>query len=355
MRKSTVTSADAGASPWPDIPRPESWKRRPRLLSVVCPVFKEEAGIAAFAQRLLSVLEGLQTPYEVIFVEDDSPDGSLSALRQVHAEHPQVVKVLSLSRRFGHQASLAAGFHHSHGDVVLCMDSDLQHPPELIPRMLHHWSEGYQLVYTCRDRQCGRGVVKEALSKLFYQVLNRLSDVGFEEGTADFRLMDRAVVDALNLFQEQTLFFRGLVNWIGYRRIAVHFDAPQRFAGQSQYTFRRMLSMALDALFSFSLVPLRLSYAVGSLGMLLCLLYGMWIVTAKLLGIVDSAGFTSLALLIMFMGSLNLVCLGITAEYIGRIHRQTQNRPQYLVKEEIPLEPGQTGLGGQRSEVRDAA
>jgi dolichol-phosphate mannosyltransferase len=346
---------EAVAGGYPEVPPTASWKRLPRLLSVVCPVFKEEAGIAAFAQRLLQVLDRLQTPYEVVFVEDDSPDGSLAALRQVHANHPTVVKVLSLSRRFGHQASLAAGFHHSHGDVVLCMDSDLQHPPELIPRMLHHWSEGYQLVYTCRDRQCGRGVIKETLSKLFYQVLNRLSDVAFEEGTADFRLMDRSVVDALNLFEEQTLFFRGLVNWIGYRRIAVHFDAPPRFAGESHYTFRRMLSMALDALFSFSLVPLRLSYAIGSLGMLLCLLYGIWIVTAKLLGVVDSAGFTSLALLIMFMGSLNLVCLGITAEYIGRIHRQTQNRPLYLIKEQIPLEPLHTGLEGQRDEVRDAA
>lgn len=313
----------------------EDRPRRPRLVSVVCPVFNEEAGIALFAERLIGVLDGFGVPYEVLFVEDDSPDGSMAALRRLSARHGPRVKVLSMSRRFGHQASLAAGFHHSRGDVVICMDSDLQHPPEMLPEMLDYWAQGYQIVYTCRRRQGDRGRVKELLSRSFYHLLDLLSEVRFEEGTADFRLMDRAVVEALGQFGERSLFFRGLINWMGYRRKALEYDAPPRAAGSSQYSFRRMLGMGLEAIFSFSLLPLRLSHAIGAVGMLASLLYAAWVLVAWLLGRLETPGYASLSMLITFMGSLNLLCLGITAEYIGRIHRQTQNRPLYLIKEQI--------------------
>jgi glycosyltransferase involved in cell wall biosynthesis len=298
-------------------------------------VFNEEAGIWLFTERLIEVLDGLGVPYEVLFVEDDSPDESMVVLRRLSARYGPRVKVLSLSRRFGHQASLAAGFQHSRGDVVICMDSDLQHPPEMLPEMLAYWAQGYQLVYTCRRRQAGRGWGKELLSRSFYHLLGLLSEVRFEEGTADFRLMDRTVVDALDQFEERNPFFRGLVNWMGYRRKMLEYDAPPRAAGTSQYSLRRMLGMGMEAIFSFSLLPLRLSHAIGTVGMLLSSVYAVWVLIAWLLGRLETPGYASLSILITFMGSLNLLCMGITAEYIGRIHRQTQKRPLYLIKEQI--------------------
>jgi dolichol-phosphate mannosyltransferase len=304
-------------------------------VSVVCPVFNEEAGIRLFAERLLGVLDGLGVPYEVLFVEDDSPDGSLAVLRQLSAQYGPRVKVLSLSRRFGHQASLAAGFHHCRGDVMICMDSDLQHPPEMLPEMLEYWAQGYQIVYTCRRRQADRGRLKELVSRSFYHVLDLLSEVRFEEGTADFRLMDRTVVNALEQFEERSLFIRGLINWMGYRRKKLEYDAPPRVAGKSQYSFGRMLGMGLEAIFSFSLLPLRLSHVIGAGGMLASLVYAVWVLAEWLSGRLETPGYASLCMLITFMGSLNLLCLGITAEYIGRIHRQTQKRPLYLIKEQI--------------------
>jgi polyisoprenyl-phosphate glycosyltransferase len=316
----------------------ENRPRRPRLVSVVCPVFNEEAGIALFTEQLIKVLDGLGVPYEIIFVEDDSPDASMAVLRRLSAQHTPNVKVLSLSRRFGHQASLAAGFQHSQGDVVICMDSDLQHPPEMLPEMLEYWAQGYQIVYTCRRRQDGRGWAKELMSRGFYHLLDLLSEVRFEEGTADFRLLDRAVVHALDHFEERSLFFRGLVNWMGYRRKMLEYDAPPRAAGTSQYSLRRMLGMGVEAIFSFSLLPLRLSHAIGTVGMLMSLAYALWVLVAWMLGRLETPGYASLSILITFMGSLNLLCLGITAEYVGRIHRQTQKRPLYLIKEQIGLD-----------------
>jgi glycosyltransferase involved in cell wall biosynthesis len=318
-----------------ELPLIENRLRRPRLVSVVCPVFNEEAGIRLFAERLLGVLDGLGAPYEVLFVEDDSPDESMAVLRRLSAQYGPRVKVLSLSRRFGHQASLAAGLHRCRGDVAICMDSDLQHPPEMLAEMLEFWAQGYQIVYTCRGRHQDRGRFKEFLSRSFYRVLDQLSEVRFEEGTADFRLMDRAVIDAFDQFEERNLFVRGLVNWMGYRRKRLEYDAPPRVAGNSQYSFRRMLSMGLEAIFSFSLLPLRLSHVIGAAGAFASLVYAVWVLASWMLGRLQTPGYSSLCILITFMGSLNLLCLGITAEYIGRIHRQSQKRPLYLIKEQI--------------------
>jgi polyisoprenyl-phosphate glycosyltransferase len=318
-----------------DVPPPQEWPRRPRLLSVVCPVYNEEAGIAAFAERLLAVLNRVTPAYEVLFVEDDSTDRSLEILSDLATEHPGKIRVLSLSRRFGHQASLGAGFRYAAGDVVICMDSDLQHPPEMIPAMLHAWALGCQIVYTRRRQQLGRSVLKEQLSRWFYRVLDYVSDVPFEEGTSDFRLMDRVVVDALNRFPERALFYRGLVNWIGFRRTAMVYDAPARESGTSKYSLKRMMHMGMDALFSFSLLPLRFSYYLGGLAVLIAFVYGAVLVVLWVLGRSEVPGYTSLLLFVAFFGGLNLLCLGITAEYIGRIHEQTKGRPLYLIKEMI--------------------
>lgn len=320
------------------VPPSSEWVVTPGLVSIICPVYKEESGLAFFASSLLAVMQGLAFPFEIIFVEDDSPDASLDVIRDLHSKHPAIVKALSLSRRFGHQASLGAGFRHAAGDVVICMDSDMQHPPSLLPLMLWKWSQGYQLVYTRRCAQAGRSRLTELLSQVFYRVMDQVSDVRFEPGTADFRLMDRVVVDALNQFGEQFLLYRGLVNWVGFRRTAVEYNALNRFAGSSSYTLNRMFRLAVDSLFAFSLLPLRLGYLLGSVSLASSLGYAMWVLLDRLLGGGNVPGYTSIVLLVVFMGSLNLLCLGVVGEYIGRIHLQVKGRPPFLVKEWIGLE-----------------
>lgn len=322
-----------------DVPPLARWPRRPRQISVVCPVYREAEGIGVFTGELLRVLDGLGIPFEVIFVEDDSPDATLEELRRLHGERPKVIKVLSMSRRFGHQSSLAAGLRYADGQVVICMDSDLQHPPGLLPEMLYLWAQGNQLVYTRRRRQAGRSRLKEAASRWFYRVMGMATHLPFEEGTADFRLTDEIVVDALNRFGERSLLFRGLVTWIGFRRSVIDYDAPPRFAGTTNFSWGRLLRMGLDGLFAFSLLPLRFSFFFGFLAMVACGLYGVYSLVNYFSGRVDVPGYTSLVLLVSFLGSLNLLCLGIVGEYVGRIHEQVKDRPLYLVKEWIGLDP----------------
>jgi polyisoprenyl-phosphate glycosyltransferase len=325
-------------------PPPSQWRKRPRLVSLVVPVFREEQGIAHFCEAVVQVMGELKLPFEIVFVEDDSPDGSLEQIRRLNDKYPSVVRALSLSRRFGHQVSLAAGFEAAQGDVVICMDSDMQHPPCLLPLLLWLWSQGYQLVYTRRRKQQGRSALKELGSRLFYAAINRVSEIHFEDGTADFRLMDRIVVDSLNQFSERWLLYRGLVQWAGFRRIAVEYDAPERFAGSSSYTWMRMARMGLDALFTFSLVPLRLSYVVGGLSLMATLCYALWTLCCYLRDGISVQGYTSLVLLVSFLASLHLICLGIVGEYVGRVHEQVKNRPLYLVKERIGMQATSTRI-----------
>jgi dolichol-phosphate mannosyltransferase len=304
-------------------------------VSIVVPVYREEAGLAHFAHAVVAALDRLGLPAEVIFVEDDSPDGSWAQIQQLHCLRPNVFRGLSLSRRFGHQASLAAGLEAARGDVVICMDCDMQHPPALLPLLLWKWSQGYQLVYTRRRRQRGRSRTKELASRLFYRALNWVIGIRLEEGSADFRLMDRVVVDALRRFCERELFYRGLVQWAGFRRSVVEYEAPPRYAGSSSYTWARLLHLGVDALFAFSLVPLRLSFVGGALALLLTVGYALWAVVCWLRGGVDAAGYTSLVVLVSMLGSLHLLCLGVIGEYVGRVHEQVKRRPLYLVKESL--------------------
>ena len=347
------TTAPRSPAAAPDLPATDLWPRRPRLVSVVCPVYEEASGIAYFTEELVRVMTRLALPFEVIFVEDDSPDESLEVLRGLHRQRPEVLKILSLSRRFGHQSSLAAGFRFSRGDVVICMDSDMQHPPELLPELIYSWAQGAQLVYTRRRHQAGRSSWKEAASRGFYRLMDKMTDVTFEPGTADFRLMDEVVVSALNRFGERYLFFRGLVNWIGFRRTVVEFDAPERHSGASSYSWGRMLKMGIDGLFAFSLLPLRFSFLIGGLMMLFSWVYGLISVAGSLLGWFDVPGYTSLVVLLSFFGSLNLISLGIVGEYVGRIHEQVKDRPLFLIKESLgiderlPTEPAGSAAAGE--------
>lgn len=320
------------------VPNPEHWPRRPRRLSVVCPVFREVEGIATFTAELLRVLDDLGIPFEVIFVEDDSPDDTLEELRRLHRERSEV-KVLALSRRFGIQSSLAAGLRYADGQVVICMDCDLQHPPALLPRMLFLWAQGNQVVYTRRRRQSGRSPLKEAASRAFYRTMGFATGMPFEEGTADFRLTDELVVDAINRFGERSFFLRGLVTWIGFRQAVIDYDAPPRFAGTTNFSWGRLLRMGLDGLLAFSLLPLRFIFSLGIGTVLASGLFGLYSLVQNLAGWSTSPTADLLVFLVSFFGGLNLVCLGIVGEYVGRTHEQVKDRPLYLVKEWIGFGP----------------
>jgi dolichol-phosphate mannosyltransferase len=320
------------------VPPVAEWARKPGRISIVVPVYKEEEGIVHFGNAVIKVLQALGIPFELIFVEDDSPDRSFEKICDLYMANPEVVRAISMSRRFGHQASLAAGYQAARGDVVICMDGDMQHPPEMLPFLIYQWSLGYQLVYTRRRRQQGRSWIKEMGSRLFYRTINRLSELQLEDGTADFRLLDRVVVDALTRFSERGLFYRGLVQWAGFRRIAVEYEAPERFAGASSYTWSRMLRMGFDAIFSFSLFPLRFSYYVGGIILLGTLAHACYIFIAWSLGRVEVHGYTSLILLLTLLSSLHMLFLGIIGEYVGRVHEQVKGRPLFLVKQWIGFE-----------------
>lgn len=307
----------------------------PDLVSIVVPVYREAEGIIHFGEAVAGVMHATGLAWEIIFVEDDSPDDTIGQLRLLHARHPDRVVVLSLSRRFGHQASLAAGFAEARGDVVICMDGDMQHPPEMLPQLLWRWANGDQVVYTRRLFTLSQSRAKAWASRLFYRVINGLTTIRIEDGTADFRLMDRIVIDALRRFGERGLFYRGLVPWAGFRRSAVSYEAPPRFAGMSSYSCRRMFALAADALFSFSTLPLRLSFLLGGLGLAATGAHAVYTVACWAAGNTGPSGYTTLVLLVSFLGSLNLLCLGIVGAYVGRVHEQVKQRPLYLVKERI--------------------
>jgi len=299
------------------------------LLSIVVPVYNEEACVDEMAKRLQSTLENLDLDYEVIFVNDGSRDGTEGAVARL-AEHDGRVRYISFSRNFGHQIALAAGIDHARGDAVVTLDGDLQHPPELIPRLLEHWRAGKDVVYTVRESNEGHGT-KEIFSAAYYWLLRKLTGVDVPTGGADFRLIDRKVADALRACQEQYVFVRGLVPWLGFKRQAVPYDAHERFGGETKYVASRMLSFGLDGVFSFSTVPLRVITVVGAVTVCLGVVYGVYSVALRLFTERAVTGWASLVVVVLVFSGTQLLSLGILSEYVGRIYEEVKHRPRYVI------------------------
>lgn len=316
-----MTSAET-----PELSRPT----HPRF-SVIVPVYNEEACIAEMATRLAEVFAGIDGEYEVIFVNDGSSDGTLGVIRGLAAENPSI-KYLSFSRNFGHQFALTAGLDHAHGDAVITLDGDLQHPPELIPELIAHWRDGADVVYTVRTSNEGH-FAKEIVSAAFYWTLRKLTGVDVPTGGADFRLMDRKVAEVLRSCREQFVFVRGLVPWIGFRRQAVPYAAQERFGGETKYVTRRMLSFALDGIFSFSIIPLRLISILGAVTIGLGLIYGFYTIGVRLFSDAAASGWASLIVVILVFSGTQLLSLGILSEYVGRIYEEVKHRPRYIIGE----------------------
>jgi dolichol-phosphate mannosyltransferase len=311
----------------------------PVKLSVVCPAFNEEEVLPLFHAELCAVLAPLQRDYEIeiIYVDDGSRDGTLEVLRRLAADDARV-RYLSFSRNFGHQAALTAGLEHARGDVVVSMDSDLQHPPALLPTLLEKWREGNDLVLTLRQDDPLLSPFKRLSSRAFYRILRWLSDTEVRAAASDFRLMSRKALDALLRLHETHRFLRGMVNWLGFPTATVSFMPAGRAGGVSKYTLRRMLTLALDGMLSFSKVPLRLALLLGVLVFVLGLGQGAYTLARALF--TPAASGTAVVLTALFLvGGCVLAALGVLGEYVGRIYEQVKGRPHYLLKEASPPAP----------------
>lgn len=301
-----------------------------KLVSIVIPCFNEEGNIAELYTRLQPVLTQL-TRYELLFVDDGSKDATAEVILGLRSGNEHV-KLLQLSRNFGHQAALKAGLDHAQGDCVISMDADLQHPPELIPDLLKKWNEGYEVVFTQREEDKNLSWMKRTTSQLFYRLAQKLSSVQLHAGTADFRLLDRAVVDVLKELDESYLFYRGLVSWVGFKQVALRYKASDRFAGSSNYTYRKMFALALSGITSFSIRPLQLSIFLGLFIASLAGLYGIYVVYA--FAFTDQAlpGWTSTTASVLFIGGVQLIMLGVLGEYVGKGFIEGKGRPNYIIR-----------------------
>lgn len=307
------------------------------MLSVVVPVYNEQGNVRLLHAALSRELARLDVEYELIFVDDGSRDASREVLRELHAADPHV-KVIGLSRNFGHQNALTAGLEHADGDAVIAMDADMQHPPELIPEMVERWREGYQVVYTIRLDGREGSAFKRWTSRAFYALLNWVTDTPMIPGAADFRLIDRAVVDCLNSMQERARFLRGLVSWVGFRQIGIPFAVRPRHDGRSKYSLRKMLALAINGLTSFSALPLRLATYCGFCAAFAGIPYALWTVYARLFTDLAVPGWASVIMIMLFMGGVQLVCLGIIGEYVGRVYDEVKERPLYVPQELLGFE-----------------
>jgi dolichol-phosphate mannosyltransferase len=317
-------------------------------LSIVCPAFQEEEVLPLFHQELSEILLALADDYdiEVIYVDDGSRDRTLEVLKALATQDPRV-RYLSLSRNFGHQAALTAGLEHAGGDVVITLDSDLQHPPALIPVLLEKWKEGSDIVLTIRQDDPHLGFVKRFTSRWFYRVMGLVGDTDIRLAAADYRLMSRKAVDALLQLRETHRFLRGMVQWLGFAVTEVPFQPAGRKAGVSKYTLRRMMNFAFDGLLSFSKVPLRLSIFLGLFALAASFLLGCWTaVNWALSGHTVGLGWAALLISIHLMGGCILLALGIVGEYVGRIYDQVKARPLYLLKDKSPDPQARSPLSG---------
>ena len=314
---------------------PAITKRDLKIISVIVPCYNEKQVIEETHRRLVAILDGIEgANYEILYIDDGSRDETLRLLREISASNPNV-RIISLSRNFGHQIAVTAGLEHAIGNVVVVIDADLQDPPEVILEMLDHWRLGVDVAYGVRSEREGETAFKLWTAKVFYRFINRLSDVAIPLDTGDFRLMDRRVVDALLAMPECDRFVRGMVAWVGFRQEPVYYRRAARLAGETKYPLRKMLRFATDGILSFSLVPLRLAVYMGFLAAGIALLGIIYAIALRLFTDVWVTGWTLLFIGILFLGGVQLLFLGVMGEYLGRIYGEVKRRPLYLVKEEL--------------------
>jgi polyisoprenyl-phosphate glycosyltransferase len=309
------------------------------LVSIVVPMYFEEAVAEVCYKRLTDVMKENDINYEIIFVNDGSTDRTLDILEHI-ALYDRCIKIISLSRNFGHQAAITAGMDRASGEAVVVIDSDLQDPPELIPQMVKLWEEGYEVVYAKRMKREGESRFKLLTAKLFYRFLNKMSSVSIPVDTGDFRLMDRKVIQALKKMPEHNRFVRGMVSWSGFKQVPILYERKERYAGETKYPFKKMLKFALDGILSFSVKPIKLVETAGLL--ILCVSGSLFILAVmNLIFKVQSSSWLPIATLITFLVGLQIISVGIVGEYVIRVYDECRSRPLYIVDKEINMDEQQ--------------
>jgi dolichol-phosphate mannosyltransferase len=312
----------------PDHARTPAPERELRLLSVVAPMLDEEALAEKFYERVCATLEG--TPFELLIVDDGSTDATPEILARLADTDPRV-RVVHLSRPFGHQTALTAGLDHAAGDAVVMIDADLQDPPELIPELVAHWRRGTDVVYAVRSARAGESPFKLVTAKWFYRLISKLSSIELQENSGDFRLMDRRALQALLSMRERNRYLRGMTVWVGFTQAAVPYERDARYAGETKYTLKKMIKFALDAVSSFSHVPLQLATVLGFLISVVAFMLVPVIIVLKIVGSY-LPGFSTITIAILLLGGVQLITLGILGEYVGRIYDEVKGRPLYFVR-----------------------
>ena len=314
-----------------------------KKISVVVPMYYEEEVAKECYTRLKNVLEKIENyNYEIIFINDGSKDKTLEILKEVAKENKNV-KIISFSRNFGHQCAVTAGLRYVTGDAIVIIDADLQDPPELIPEMIKLWEEGNEVIYGKRKSREGESRFKLLTASMFYKTLNALSDVEIPKDTGDFRLVDRKVVEVINSLPEHNKFLRGLFSWVGFKQKAYEYERKERYAGKTKYPLKKMLKLAQDGIFSFSIKPLKIVGAMGILSVIISIILFVYAVLSYALNWNNlTPGWTSLMVTITFLGGMILISLWMIGEYIGRIYDETKRRPEYIIEETFNFDEDNT-------------
>lgn len=306
-------------------------------ISFIVPCFNEAENIAALLTSIQEEMKQEDYRYEVLFIDDGSTDGTLEEMERL-SFNTHEVKYISLSRNFGKEACMLAGLQHAQGDAIILMDADLQHPPSLVHKLLYHYENGYDQVIAKRNRK-GDGVIRSKVSSLYYKIVNRMVDVELEDGEGDFRLLSRKAVTSLLTLSEGIRFSKGLYSWIGHDSITITYENEQRENGDSKWSAKNLLNYGIDGVISFNNKPLRLCFYAGAVILLIALAYIGYMFVHTLIYGIGVPGYFTLISAVLFLGGVQLVCLGIIGEYIGRIYYETKQRPHYLVKQSNVLPP----------------
>ncbi len=311
-----------------------------KTITVVVPLHNEEGNLDVLAERLRAVLQNAGEAYSVLFVDDGSQDDTLAKLRRFAQVDPHICAV-ALSRNFGKEAAIAAGLRHARGDAVVLMDADLQHPPEIIPQFLAAWRAGSEIVFGLRQDRVGESRSRTNLSRLFYRLFKRVSDLQIPEGSTDFLLLDRKAVDAMNALGERSRFSKGLYSWIGFRTATVTFAVGRRQHGESRWSFLKLATYAIDAFASFSSLPLKVWSYFGMLISFGAIAYAVYFIVQTTVFGIDVPGFPSLIVSITLFAGVQLISLGVIGEYLARMFEEIKGRPLFIVGERIgAIEPG---------------
>ena len=314
-------------------------------LSVIIPIYNEEGNILKLHERLTAVLNTMQSDYELVFVNDGSRDRSMDLIRELAGKYSDI-RYIDFSRNFGHQVAVSAGLDYCRGRYAVIIDADLQDPPELIRDMYAKAKEGYEVVYARRRSRAGESFLKKYTARRFYRLLSSITSIDIPLDTGDFRIISRSIIDVLKHMPEQQKFLRGQISWAGFRQTFIEYDRNERHAGQTGYTYKKMFRFALDGITSFSNLPLKFATILGFIVSFFTFLFALWALYSRFVLKSYVQGWTSLMLVILFIGGVQLICIGIIGEYISRLSSNVRNRPLYIVRE-TNVVPDSKGIPAQ--------